>query len=162
MRNAPLKPALVATLACLTAFLGGCASPGTSVQVVTQASSSSFFTLGPPGVYKSGDALQLAGRVCRRARSTLLSPSRVRLEHVGATGAILDIAHARVAAIYANADQACTDYSTRVRWQIAESESVRACFDRARACPDDTSAKAVVNVPLAPPALSQRPSISSR
>jgi hypothetical protein len=118
--------------------------------VVTEASGSPYFSLGAPGVYKADGGLQLAGRVCRRSRSTLLSPSRVRLEHVPATGEITEIAHAGIAAIYANADQPCSDYTTRVTWQMGEGDSVRACFDHGRACPVDTPVKAVVTVPVAP------------
>src|ERR1700744_169703 len=105
-------------LACL-AGLAGCVSSAASFQVISQASGSSYFSLAPPGVYTSGDHLQVTGRACRRARTTLLSPSRIRLEEVTSDGAILNTAVAHLAAIYANADQPCSDYSVRVSWPLA-------------------------------------------
>jgi hypothetical protein len=101
-------------------FLTACASAGTSVQVTAEATGSPYFNLERPLVYKAGDGLALAGRVCRRARGTLLSPPRVRLEHVGVAGQVLDVAHAGVPEIYRRADQACSDYSARVGWSFVE------------------------------------------
>ena len=136
-----------ASLIAVAACLAGCATPGSSVEVGSQASGSPYFNLSRPGVYKVQDGLQLAGRVCRRARTTLLSPPRVRLEHVAATGAVIEFAHAYIPAIYRHEDQACSGYSTRVGWQIADGETVRACFDRGRSCPAAARVKAVVAAP---------------
>jgi hypothetical protein len=127
--------------------MSACATPGASVQVTSQASGSPYFSLGAPGVYKVDGGLRLAGRVCRRARTTLLSPSRIRLEHVAASGEVADVARASVAAIYRNADQACSSYAVRVAWQIADGEALRACFDRGRPCPSNSPNKALIPVP---------------
>jgi len=131
-------------------LLAGCATVGDSVTVGSQASGSPYFYLSRPGVYKLATGLQLMGRVCRRSRATQLSPPRVRLEHVSATGDVVEISHASVGAIYRNADQPCSDYSARVGWQIADGETIRACFDHGRACPTDPAVKAVVAVPVTP------------
>jgi hypothetical protein len=131
------------------AGLWACAAAPSSVQVGSEASGSPYFSLGPPGVYKAGDGLRLVGRVCRRSRTTLLSPARVRIEHVAASGDVAEVAHAGVAAIYRNADQACASYAARVGWRIADGESLRACFDRVGACPRQAAVKAVVAVPAA-------------
>ena len=134
----------------LASCLAACAVSGSSVEVKSEASGSSYFSLGAPAVYAAPDGLRLVGRVCRRARTTLLSPPGVRLEHIGATGDVLDVAHAGLAAIYRNVDQACTHYATRVGWRVADGESVRACFDRGRPCAPDTPVKATIAVPAAP------------
>ncbi len=128
-------------------LVAGCGTVGDSVTVSSQASGSNYFSLSRPGVYKIASGLQLAGRVCRRSRTTQLSPPRVRLEHVSAAGDVVETSHASVGAIYRNADQPCSDYVARVTWQIADGETVRACFDRSHACPADPSVKAVVSVP---------------
>ena len=141
--NTLCRPAILGVAACLV----GCASSGSSVEVSSQASGSAYFSLSRPGVYKVRDGLEIAGRVCRRARTTLLSPPRVRLEHLATDGATLDVAHAGVAAIYRNPENACTDYAARVAWTIADGESVRACLDRGRPCPADPAMKAVIAVP---------------
>ena len=130
--------------------LAACATSESAAPITSQATGSSYFRLGAPGVYKAGDGLLLAGRVCRLGRTTLLSPPRVRLEHVSVNGEPLQATHASVAAIYESADQACSNYSARVSWRFAEGEAVRACFDRGRACPADAQVKTVTAAPVPP------------
>ena len=141
------KRGRMGTILIAAACLAACATPGSSVVVSSQASGSAYFSLSRPGVYKVQDGLELAGRVCRRARTTLLSPSRVRLEHIGASGDTIGVVHASVPPIYRREDQACSDYATRVGWRIADGESLRACFDRGRPCPADPAAKTTITVP---------------
>ena len=132
----------------VAACLAACASTSSSIQIISQASGSTYFSLGLPRVYKVQNGLELAGRVCRRGRTTLLSPPSVRIEHLAIGGETLEVAHASVGAIYRRADQACSGYSSRVTWQIADGESVRACFGVGRPCPSDAPVKAVISVPV--------------
>jgi hypothetical protein len=145
MNRAPALTPMQIVASCVA--LAACAAPSSSVQVVSEASSSPYFSLGAPGVYKAGEALRLVGRVCRRARTTLLTPYRVRVEHVSSTGAVIDISHAGVPAIYKYADQPCATYTARVAWTLSTGDTLRACFDRGRPCPVNAPAKAVVAVP---------------
>ena len=131
-------------------LLTGCAASGASVEIVSQASGSPYFSLDRPGAYKAGNGLRVAGRVCRRSRTTLLSPPLVRLEHLAATGEVIEIARAAIPVIYRRADQACSNYSAHVGWKVAEAETVRACFDRGKACPIAGEVKAVIPVTAAP------------
>ncbi|WCM25028.1 hypothetical protein NDN01_13115 [Sphingomonas sp. QA11] len=117
------------------------------MDIQTQASGSPYFSLGAPVAYKVENGMELAGRVCRRVRTTLLSPSGVRLEHIGVSGDRLQTAHASVGAIYRSADQACTRYVARVAWTMVDGEAVRACFDRGKACPINSPVKAVIAAP---------------
>jgi hypothetical protein len=129
-------------------LLTACANAESWMNVTTESTGSPYFSLGRPGVYKDTSGLELAGRVCRLARSTLLSPPRVRLEHLGAaTADVIEHTETHVAAIYRGADQACSDYATHVTWTLGNGDTVRACFDGGRACPRDPDAKAVVAVP---------------
>ena len=123
---------------------------GTSVQVVAQASDTPNFSLSRPAVYKTTGGLQVAGRVCRRARTTLLSPSQVRLEHLSAAGEITETAKAGVGEISRRADQPCSNYSGRVSWTLAEGDTVRVCFDRGRACPSAPTVTTVIAAPTSP------------
>ena len=122
---------LVLIAACC---LAGCASDGSSVPVSSQAAGSSYFSLTPPAVSKVEGGFELSGRLCRRARTTPLSPPGVRLEHIAANGEPIEVARAPIATIYRNADQACSDYATRVAWRIGEGDSVRACIDHGHPC----------------------------
>jgi hypothetical protein len=127
--------------------VASCATSEANVDMVSQATGSAYFTLGAPRLYGDGSDLRAVGRVCRRSRTTQLSPARVRLEHIGAGGQIVEVARARVPAIYRNADQSCADYGARVNWRVAQGETIRACFDRARACPIDATVKTTITAP---------------
>ena len=145
----------------LMSVIAGCVGGEADVPLTANASGSPYFSLSAPRAYKVRNGLELAGRVCRRARTTLLSPSRVRLEHVVADGSVSDVAHAYVGAIFRNPDQACAGYFTRVTWTIGEGESVRACFSSGRPCKGDAPKKPIpVNPPRPPP--SAAPPTSNR
>ena len=64
------------------ALLAGCAQMQSSVKVTSYASETPNFSLSRPAVFKTDTGLELSGRVCRRARSTLLSPAGVRIEQI--------------------------------------------------------------------------------
>lgn len=138
-RAAPLVGALVAVLS-------GCAAPGASVSVSSEAAGSGYFSLSAPAPHAVKGGLLLAGRVCRKARTTLLTPSRIRLEHVSANGDAVQTTHAYMPAIYRRSDQACARYSVIAPWTLADGETIRACFDRGRACPGAPPVKVVVPV----------------
>ena len=139
------------SLAGVALLLTSCATAGSSVEVSSQGSGSPYFSLGRPSVYRQGEGLRLVGRVCRRGRTTLLSPPRVRLERVASTGDVVDVARAGVPAIYGRSDQACTSNLTTLNWRFASGESVRACFDRGRSCSGDPGAKVAAPTPAPPP-----------
>lgn len=140
-----------AGLLTLASALASCAGLASAPAVTAEATGSTNFSLSRPAIYKAGEALLLAGRACRLARSTLLSPPRVRVEHVSAAGEIMQTAHAYLPAIFRRTDQRCSDYSLKVAWQVGEGESVRTCFDRGHACPAKPATAAVVSpAPVAP------------
>ena len=126
------------------AALAGCAGAGSSLVVNTEAAGSSYFSLGRPVAYKAGVGLELAGRVCRRARTTVLTPSRIRLEHVAAGGEVVGVAHAFLPQISRRADLPCSEYRAAVAWTLAEGDTIRACFDRGHACPGAPPARIAV------------------
>lgn len=135
----------------MTLAAAGCAGGGgPTARINAQSTGSAYFNLSRPGLYERAGGLQLVGRVCRRGRVTLLSPPRVRLEHVSAGGDVVDTARAAVAPIYGRVDQPCSNYALRVAWRVADGDSIRACFDHGRACPADPASKALVTVPVSP------------
>ena len=133
MQRSRRQSAAAASLAAL--LLIGCASQAGFQSVGSESWGSPSFTVSRPAVYKAGDGLELAGRVCRRARSTALSPPAVRLEHIGADGSVLGTAMTRVRAIQRSADQPCAPYATKVDWALGIGDRLRACLDRGRPCP---------------------------
>lgn len=131
--------------------LAACAAiPSQSVTIVSEAKGSGAFSLGAPAMVKTAQGQHLGGRVCRLNRSTLLSPPRIRVEHLAATGGVTDVAHAYVPEIYRATDETCSDYGANVAWTMNEGDRVRACFDRGAGCPADTESKAVVKAPATP------------
>ena len=150
MSNLATRPVDTAVLFLTLASLVSCATAGGGVAVGSEATGSPYFSLSRPYASKAGEGLQLSGRVCRRARTTGLSPARVRLEHVSAAGDVVEVARAYVPPIYRRSDQACRSYFIRVAWPIADKEAIRACFDRGRPCPSDPQVKATIAVPVAP------------
>jgi len=143
----PGKPVFLLPLATAMA---SCAALSGGPAVIAEATGSTNFSLSRPAIYKAGEGLQLAGRACRLARSTLLSPPGVRLEHVSPAGEIVATAHAYLPPIFRRTDQRCSVYSLKVNWMIGEGDSVRTCFDRGQACPAKPAAAAVAPVSLAP------------
>ncbi|HEY5105239.1 MAG TPA: hypothetical protein VII73_00560 [Caulobacteraceae bacterium] len=130
--------------AFIAVMLVGCATAGDSVVVNSEAAGSSYFSLGRPVVYKVHGGLELAGQACRRGRTTLLSPSRIRLEHVAVGGGVAEVAHAYLPPISRRADQPCSRYSTVAAWTFADGDAIRACFDRGHACPGAPPVKVAV------------------
>lgn len=140
------RPSLIATLLLATG-LAACATVGTWTGVTSDSSGSSYFNVSRPGVYKVDGGLQVTGRVCRRARTTVLSPPGVRLEHVAASGEVVESTRANVRSISRRTDQACSPYAARVGWTLAETDSIRACLDHGHACPTSAPAKAAAAIP---------------
>ena len=132
------------------ALLTGCAPMQSLLQVASYAIDTPNFSLSRPSVYKTDTGLQLSGRVCRRARSTLLSPAGVRIEQITGDGTIAQVAHAGLPSISRRADQPCSTYQARVAWTLADGDSLRACFDHARACPADPTLAAPATLPAVP------------
>jgi hypothetical protein len=139
-------------VAALAATLAACAAPGASVSVNAEASGTSYFSLDHPFVHKVRDGLELSGRACRRVRTTLLTPSRVRIEHLSVAGEPIQSVHAFLPQTSRRPDQPCTRYSTIAGWTLSEGETIRACFDRGHACPGAPAVK------IAAPAAGAAPS----
>ncbi len=76
--------------------LVSCATGPASVQVTAQAAGSTYFSLGAPTLYKAGSGLELMGRVGRHSRTISLPPREVRIEHLSASGALLDFTLAQL------------------------------------------------------------------
>jgi hypothetical protein len=120
------------------------------VKIVSEAKGSDFFSLGAPAMVKTDKGQHVGGRVCRLGRTTLLSPPRIRVEHLLAAGRVAEVAHAYVPSIYRATDQTCSDYGANVAWIMSEGDVVRACFDRGAACPANAESKAIVKAPATP------------
>lgn len=107
---------------------------GPSVSARPGGGGTAYFSLSRPVASHVNGGLELSGRACRLGQNTLLSPSPIRLEDVGASGNVVRVVRAYLPPIYNSTDQACSRYSTTVGWTLAYGHTVRSCFDRGRAC----------------------------
>lgn len=138
-------------IAVIALLASACASASReSVEVISQAKGSNYFSLGAPAISKTDSGQLVAGRVCRLGHSTLLSPPGIRVEHRHAAGQLVETAHAYIPEIYLARDQNCSEYAAKVSWTIAPGDIVRACFDRGAACPAQTESRAVTKAPRTP------------
>lgn len=141
--RAAAAAAALAAAACASA-------PSESVKIVSEAKGSRAFSLGAPAMFKTAAGQHLGGRVCRLGLSTLLSPPAIRVEHLSASGRLINVAHAYLPEIYRARDQTCSDYGAKVAWAMGPGDIVRACFDRGGGCPAQAESKAVVKAPANP------------
>ena len=116
--------------------------------VASGASGSAAFSLSAPAAYQGKAGLELVGRVGRRARSTQLTPASVRIERLGPTGEIVASARAYLHPIGRRTDQRCASYLANVDWRLAPGDTLRACFDRGRACSDGVPSAPTVVTPI--------------
>lgn len=126
-------------LASLPGILIARATGGPAVKTASEATGSANFSLTRPFVYAASGGVALAGRACRRARSTLLSPQHVRIEHISPEGAVLQATNAYLPSISRRSDEPCSNYAATVDWKVGPDETLRACFDRGRPCPAATT-----------------------
>jgi hypothetical protein len=128
------------------------ATGSTGATVTTEATGTANFSLSEPALRQAGSGITISGSACRRARSTLLSPRSIRLEHVVAGEQVSQTARAFVQ-ISRELNRRCSQFSTKVAWVLADGDSVRACFDHGKACPEAAELSAKVKDPR-PPATS--------
>lgn len=150
MTKAPnLDGRLIAFAAVILATAAMAAAP----TVTTEATGTANFSLSKPDLRPSGSGFTISGLACRRARSTLLSPQSIRIEHVAATGEVAQNSHSYLPTISRQNDRRCSHYFAKVDWTLADGDLVRVCFDHGQACPKTPEVKAVVKDP-SPPAIS--------
>ncbi len=135
MKQATIHWLAVTPAVVVLASVAACATPVASVPIGVQSTGSSSFSLSGPQAYRVNGGIKFVGTACRLAQSTLLTPLRVRLDHVAATGAIVQSAEAFLPSIGRQTDQRCSHYITTLDWRVGDGETVRACFDRGHACP---------------------------
>ncbi len=120
-------------LVAAAASLANPLAPGAHVPIA--ASGSPNFSLAASAAVASADGATISGRVCRLARSTLMSPQRLRLERVGADSAVAETAEVSLPILSTRVEQRCARYAARVAWRLMTDESLRLCFDRGQPCP---------------------------
>ena len=121
-------------VAAIAVLFTSCAAPGTTTAVNVEGSGSEYFRLDKPTVYARAGGAEITGVVCRRNRTTLLTPEYVRIEQVDARGGVTGVARVYVPTISVRQDQPCSRYSTRTDWRVSDETRLRICIDRGVSC----------------------------
>ncbi len=108
--------------------------PTPSVVVVPPATSteSTNYVLARPRVRVRDDALRVDGTVCRKSNRTGLTPSKVRIEHLDASGTITETVSAFLPPLSRRQDQRCGHYGANLK-TANPGDTVRVCIAR-RSC----------------------------
>lgn len=118
---------------------GSCAAYGGATQLAVRMEviSPSGFALRSPDAIQSPTGTRFHGSVCRR--SSMLSPTRVRVERLGARGDVLASASRPLGGL-GGRGRRCTFYDVPTDWTIGGGESVRVCALRSDSpCPPNAS-----------------------
>lgn len=118
---------------------GGCAAYGGALllPVPMEVSSPSGFVLRSPDAIQTPTGTRFHGAVCRK--SSMLSPTRVRVDRLGARGDVLASASRPLGGL-GGRGRRCTFYEVPTDWTIGAGESVRVCALRSDSpCPPTPS-----------------------
>lgn len=108
------------------------ATPLVVVVPPAAASESGNYVLARPRVRVRDDALRVDGTVCRKSNRTGLTPSRVRIEHLDASGAVTETVSAFLPPLSRRQDQRCGHYGANLK-TASPGDTVRVCIAR-RSC----------------------------
>ncbi len=97
-------------------------------QVVTVNTTN--FVFGQTRLHMSGDTMHIGGTVCRRANRSLISPTRVEIDHVSATGELIDTDHAYLPRLSQREDQRCGGFGAKLKTPPQPGDIVRICLPR--------------------------------
>ena len=101
-----------------------------------EAVSSTNFRLERPIVSQNGGTTRVYGTVCRAANRALMSPSRIEIDHLDATGTRVDTAYAFLPSLSRRPDQRCGHYAGTVSSRVTSTDTVRVCIARVgKVCP---------------------------
>lgn len=120
-------PSLLAVL-----LMAGCAAYGgaTLLYVPTVVSTPPGFALASPDAIQSPEGTRFHGSVCRR--SINMSPTRIRVERIDASGAVVASASRPLWGLGGRA-RGCTFYDVPTDWTVGPGEHVRVCAQRSDA-----------------------------
>ena len=114
-------------------LLTSCAAPGIATLVNVEASGSEYFRIEKPTVFARAEGAEITGVVCRRNRTTLLTPD-VRIEHLDAAGGVIEVTKGNVPTISVKQDQPCSRYDTQTNWRVSDEMHIRVCIDHNLPC----------------------------
>jgi hypothetical protein len=114
-------------------LLTSCAAPGIATLVNVEGSGSEYFRIDKPTVFARAEGAEITGLVCRRDRTTQLTPD-VRIEHLDASGGVIEVTKGDVPTISVKQDQPCSRYYTLTDWRVSEDTHIRICIDRGMSC----------------------------
>ena len=96
----------------------------------TEAVVSFNYILSAPRIRAMGDTYRVDGEVCRRANRSGLSPAQIRIEHLDASGQLVETVSAFLPPLSWREDQRCGHYSAALKQLAQPGDIVRACIGR--------------------------------
>ena len=99
----------------------------TPIPKVQTVSSTNFMFL-QSRVRADGDTAHIAGRVCRRANRSVISPTRVEIDHLSATGDVIDTGYAYLPRLSQREDQRCGGFSAKLKTPPQPGDVVWLCL----------------------------------
>ena len=102
------------------------AAPLPKVEAVSPAN----FLFAAPRARAVGDAVRIEGSVCRRANRSLISPSRVQIDHLSGTGELIETGYTYLPRLSQREDQRCGRYFAKLKTAPLPGDVVRVCLPR--------------------------------
>lgn len=98
-----------------------------------EAISSINFLLVQPRIRAKGKAVRVEGSACRRPNRSLISPSRVRIDHLSSAGELIETSYAYLPRLSQREDQRCGRYGATLKSPPQQpGELVRVCLPQSR------------------------------
>jgi|GEM_PF-5796719 len=108
---------------------------GLLLLAVPACASAEGLRVDPPTLRSDASGLDVRGAVCRVSALPTAGVSAVRIERVGGTGQVSDVAYAKVSRSLGGRETGCGFYGRVTGWRLAAGEQVRVCLANSAACP---------------------------
>ena len=95
-----------------------------------EAVSTTNFLFGSVRARASGDAVRIEGSLCRRANRSLISPSRVQIDHLSGTNEPIETSYAYLPQLSQREDQRCGRFGAKLKTAPQSGDIVRVCLPR--------------------------------
>jgi hypothetical protein len=108
----------------------GCAGGGALLNLPIEVAAPRGFALKTPVALKTPEGVRFDGALCRESLSP--APTRIRLDHVSASGALLGTRSASVTDLEGR-NAHCAYFNVQTDWTVAEGDHIRVCAPRSDA-----------------------------
>lgn len=102
---------------------------------VPACASAEGLRVDPPTLRSEASGLDVHGSVCRTSALPATGAGSVRIERIGETGQVSEVAYARLSRALGGRETGCGFYGRSTGWRLAAGEQVRVCLANSSACP---------------------------